>query len=206
VNGNDRPSARDARGRPLPAAISVLTFHCDNLNKKHHDHGRNPWPFQGQNMPKLKTHTGAKKRFKKTGTGKIMRHKAYARHLLSSKTTSRKRTWARASSPTKPTRPSCAECSRTERISIRRARRRFCTCPSRRQKAESNRKPLGVKFSRRRNVPRVKRSTQSPGFPKKNAGPGQRLFPNQEQAVPLRAGGSRKGAALRLCRPQTQEA
>ena len=31
-------------------------------------------------------------------------------------------------------------------ISIRRARRRFCTCPSRRQKAESNRKPLGVKF------------------------------------------------------------
>ncbi|MGD0580303.1 MAG: 50S ribosomal protein L35 [Bryobacteraceae bacterium] len=42
-------------------------------------------------MPKLKTHTGAKKRFKKTGTGKIMRHKAYARHLLTSKTTSRKR-------------------------------------------------------------------------------------------------------------------
>ena len=42
-------------------------------------------------MPKLKTHSGAKKRFKKTGTGKIMRHKAYARHLLTSKTTSRKR-------------------------------------------------------------------------------------------------------------------
>ena len=42
-------------------------------------------------MPKLKTHSGAKKRFKKTGTGKITRRKAFARHLLTSKTTSRKR-------------------------------------------------------------------------------------------------------------------
>lgn len=42
-------------------------------------------------MPKLKTHKGAAKRFKKTGTGKITRRKAYARHLLSSKSRSRKR-------------------------------------------------------------------------------------------------------------------
>ena len=42
-------------------------------------------------MPKLKTHRGAAKRFKKTGTGKIMRSSAYKRHLLSSKTTKRKR-------------------------------------------------------------------------------------------------------------------
>jgi large subunit ribosomal protein L35 len=42
-------------------------------------------------MPKLKTHKGAAKRFKKTGTGKIIRHHAYARHLLSSKSRSRKR-------------------------------------------------------------------------------------------------------------------
>jgi large subunit ribosomal protein L35 len=42
-------------------------------------------------MPKLKTHTGAKKRFKKTGTGLVVRHKAYARHLLSCKSRSRKR-------------------------------------------------------------------------------------------------------------------
>ncbi len=42
-------------------------------------------------MPKLKTHRGAAKRFKKTGTGKIVRGKAFRRHLLSSKTTKQKR-------------------------------------------------------------------------------------------------------------------
>ena len=42
-------------------------------------------------MPKLKTHKGAAKRFKKTGTGKIVRHHANARHILTSKTRSRKR-------------------------------------------------------------------------------------------------------------------
>jgi large subunit ribosomal protein L35 len=42
-------------------------------------------------MPKLKTHRGAAKRFKKTGTGKIVRHHARARHILTSKTRSQKR-------------------------------------------------------------------------------------------------------------------
>jgi large subunit ribosomal protein L35 len=42
-------------------------------------------------MPKLKTHKGASKRFKKTGTGKIVRGHANARHILTSKTRSRKR-------------------------------------------------------------------------------------------------------------------
>jgi large subunit ribosomal protein L35 len=42
-------------------------------------------------MPKMKTHKGAAKRFKKTGTGKIVRHHAMARHILTSKTRSRKR-------------------------------------------------------------------------------------------------------------------
>ncbi len=42
-------------------------------------------------MPKMKTHKGASKRFKKTGTGKITRHHANARHILTSKTRSRKR-------------------------------------------------------------------------------------------------------------------
>jgi large subunit ribosomal protein L35 len=42
-------------------------------------------------MPKLKTHKGASKRFKKTGTGKIVRRNAYARHILTSKPRSRKR-------------------------------------------------------------------------------------------------------------------
>ena len=42
-------------------------------------------------MPKLKTHKGAAKRFKKTGTGKIKRSKAFKRHILTSKPTKRKR-------------------------------------------------------------------------------------------------------------------
>ena len=42
-------------------------------------------------MPKLKTHSGAKKRFKLTKTGKIKRAKAYKSHILNNKTTKRKR-------------------------------------------------------------------------------------------------------------------
>ncbi len=36
-------------------------------------------------MPKQKTHSGAKKRFKVTGSGKILREKAGKRHLLEHK-------------------------------------------------------------------------------------------------------------------------
>jgi len=42
-------------------------------------------------MPKLKTHKGAAKRFKKTGTGKIKRHKAFLRHILTWKAKKRKK-------------------------------------------------------------------------------------------------------------------
>jgi len=42
-------------------------------------------------MPKLKTHKGAAKRFKKTGTGKIVRASAFKRHILTSKETKSKR-------------------------------------------------------------------------------------------------------------------
>ena len=42
-------------------------------------------------MPKLKTHRGAAKRFKKTGTGKIVRGHSGHRHILTSKSKSRKR-------------------------------------------------------------------------------------------------------------------
>jgi large subunit ribosomal protein L35 len=44
-----------------------------------------------QPMPKLKTNRGAAKRLKATGSGKIKHYKAYASHLLTSKTTKRKR-------------------------------------------------------------------------------------------------------------------
>ncbi len=42
-------------------------------------------------MPKMKTHSGAKKRFKKRGSGKISRSKATAAHNLTKKTSKRKR-------------------------------------------------------------------------------------------------------------------
>lgn len=42
-------------------------------------------------MPKLKTHRGAEKRFKKTGTGKLKRYKAYKSHILTKKSAKRKR-------------------------------------------------------------------------------------------------------------------
>ena len=40
---------------------------------------------------KLKTHRGAAKRFKKTATGKFVRNHAFKRHILTSKSTKRKR-------------------------------------------------------------------------------------------------------------------
>ncbi|HOP47615.1 MAG TPA: 50S ribosomal protein L35 [Desulfobacteraceae bacterium] len=43
-------------------------------------------------MPKIKTNRGAAKRFKTTGTGKIVRRKAYSSHILTTKSTKRKRT------------------------------------------------------------------------------------------------------------------
>jgi large subunit ribosomal protein L35 len=42
-------------------------------------------------MPKMKTHSGAKKRFKITGTGKLMREQANRRHLLEHKPSTRTR-------------------------------------------------------------------------------------------------------------------
>ena len=56
-------------------------------------------------MPKLKTHKGAAKRFKKTGTGKIIRHHSFARHILTSKSRSRKRRLVSPSSPIQPIQP-----------------------------------------------------------------------------------------------------
>ena len=42
-------------------------------------------------MPKMKSHSGASKRFRKTGTGKIKRQRAYHSHLLTKKNAKRKR-------------------------------------------------------------------------------------------------------------------
>jgi large subunit ribosomal protein L35 len=45
-------------------------------------------------MPKMKTNPGAKKRFTLTGTGKIKRKHAYKSHILTKKSTNRKRNLA----------------------------------------------------------------------------------------------------------------
>ncbi len=42
-------------------------------------------------MPKMKSHRGASKRFKKTKTGKVKRKKAFTSHILNKKSTKRKR-------------------------------------------------------------------------------------------------------------------
>ena len=46
-------------------------------------------------MPKQKTHSGAKKRFKLTGSGKLLRRKAMKGHLLGKKSAKRKRKFRR---------------------------------------------------------------------------------------------------------------
>ncbi|PID96547.1 MAG: 50S ribosomal protein L35 [Actinomycetales bacterium] len=45
-------------------------------------------------MPKMKTHSGAKKRFRATGTGKLMREQAGGRHLLEGKSSKKMRSIA----------------------------------------------------------------------------------------------------------------
>lgn len=48
-------------------------------------------------MPKMKTHRGAAKRFKKTGTGKIVRAHAFTSHILEKKSPKRKRNLRKSS-------------------------------------------------------------------------------------------------------------
>lgn len=47
-------------------------------------------------MPKMKSHRGAAKRFKKTGTGRFKRSKAYKSHILTKKSSKRKRNLRKA--------------------------------------------------------------------------------------------------------------
>jgi large subunit ribosomal protein L35 len=46
-------------------------------------------------MPKMKTHSGAKKRFRKTATGKLRGRRAYSTHILEKKSPKRKRRMGR---------------------------------------------------------------------------------------------------------------
>jgi large subunit ribosomal protein L35 len=47
--------------------------------------------MKGRNMAKFKTHKGTKKRIKVTGTGKLIKKRAFGGHLLTKKTANRKR-------------------------------------------------------------------------------------------------------------------
>jgi len=47
-------------------------------------------------MPKMKTHRGAAKRFRLTGTGRLKRSKAYKSHILTKKSSKRKRNLRKA--------------------------------------------------------------------------------------------------------------
>lgn len=53
-------------------------------------------------MPKMKTHSGAKKRFRKTATGKLRGRRAYSSHILEKKSPKRKRRFARPVEISKP--------------------------------------------------------------------------------------------------------
>jgi large subunit ribosomal protein L35 len=63
----------------------VIQFGIDPIQK------RPALADKEKKMPKLKTHTGAKKRFSKTGTGKIKRGQTKTRHILTSKAPKTKR-------------------------------------------------------------------------------------------------------------------
>jgi large subunit ribosomal protein L35 len=51
-------------------------------------------------MPKMKTHRGAAKRFKVTGTGRVLRRKAFRSHILEKKASKRTRRLARSAEVT----------------------------------------------------------------------------------------------------------
>ncbi|MDQ3729705.1 MAG: 50S ribosomal protein L35 [Actinomycetota bacterium] len=65
-------------------------------------------------MPKMKTHSGAKKRFRKTATGKLRGRRAYSSHILEKKSPKRKRRMA------KPTNVAPADVERVNRLLVKR--------------------------------------------------------------------------------------
>jgi len=65
-------------------------------------------------MPKMKSHSGAKKRFRKTATGKLRGRRAYSSHILEKKSPKRKRRMA------KPTNVAPADTERVNRLLVKR--------------------------------------------------------------------------------------
>jgi large subunit ribosomal protein L35 len=54
------------------------------------------WPLERDPMPKMKTHSGAKKRFKVTATGKVRGRHAFTSHILEKKSPKHKRQLGKA--------------------------------------------------------------------------------------------------------------
>jgi large subunit ribosomal protein L35 len=79
-------SMRDTAARVERAAVLVIhphpVFERPRIEPSFREDGR---------MPKMKSHSGAQKRFKVTATGKVMRKKAGKGHILTKKTSKRKR-------------------------------------------------------------------------------------------------------------------
>jgi large subunit ribosomal protein L35 len=71
-------SLQDGGTPAQQSSVEIGIFHPIPLKKE-------------KTMPKLKTHTGAAKRFSKTGSGKIKRHQTKMRHILTSKLPKTKR-------------------------------------------------------------------------------------------------------------------
>jgi large subunit ribosomal protein L35 len=64
---------------------------CDRRRHLRADPTRAGADDEEKTMPKMKKHSGAAKRFRVTGTGKIVRRQAHRQHLLEYKTSSRTR-------------------------------------------------------------------------------------------------------------------
>ena len=67
-------------------------------------------PYSPSAMPKMKTHSGAKKRFKLTAKGKVRARHAFTSHILEKKSPKRKRSSAR------PSRSSEADAKRVKKL------------------------------------------------------------------------------------------
>jgi len=91
VKSSRMPGARKLK-RAAPCTRGATTTKLKRNAADRIDFLRNP-QFRGDEkaMPKLKSNRGAAKRLRATGTGKIKHYKAFGSHLLTHKTTKRKR-------------------------------------------------------------------------------------------------------------------
>ena len=101
--GAPRPR-RPTRPPPPPSEPAVVTSRGASPRHRH-DHVRpltHATRRRSAPMPKMKTHSGAKKRFRITGTGKVMREQAGGRHLLEHKSSKKTRSIANDVELSKP--------------------------------------------------------------------------------------------------------